>query len=375
MSPLEKWRTCPINNLLTIIMGRSQLLLARLGPDEALRRAVDLIQKTATRAASLTRQLLAFSRKQVLQPKVLNLNAVVANMEKMLRRLIGEDVELVTALDPTLGPVKADPAQLEQVLLNLAVNARDAMPQGGRLMLETGNVKLDEAFSRQHPGVLPGPYVMLVVADTGCGMDPDTLAHIFEPFFTTKEQGKGTGLGLSTAYGIVKQHDGYITVDSTRGCGTTFKIYLARAGETVERGEISKAPMEVRGAETVLLVEDEKPLRELAHEILRGNGYKVLEAPSPEEALLIGERHAGSIDLLLTDVVMPKMSGREVAKRLKPLRPTMKVLYMSGYTDDVLGQHGVLAPDTAYLQKPFTPDALARGVREVLDSSPVATRH
>jgi len=358
------------NNLLTVISGRSELLLRRLRADDPLRQGLDLIHSTAERAAELTRQLLAFSRKQVLQPQVLQLNAVVAGLAPMLQRLISEDIELLTVLDPALGPVKADSAQLEQVLLNLAVNARDAMPQGGRLTLETANVSLDATYARQHGGVQPGPYVMLAVTDTGCGMDAETRAHIFEPFFTTKGPGKGTGLGLATVYGIVKQSGGHIWVYSEPGQGTTFKTYLPQvdgAGEMSGPG--TPLPKAAQGSETLLLVEDEQGVRELARDILQAAGYTVLEASYGSEALQICRRYPGPMHLLLTDVVMPHMSGRQLAERLAPLYPEMKVLYMSGYTDNAVVHHGVLDPGTAYLQKPFTPDSLARKVREILDAA------
>ena len=333
-----------------------------------MRRDVDLIATTGGRAAALTQQLLAFSRKQLLQPQVLDLSVVVANVQKMLGRLIGEDVELVTATGPTLGRVKADPVQLEQVLLNLAVNARDAMPRGGRLAVDIANAELDEAFVRCHPGATSGRYVMLALTDTGVGMDPATQAHLFEPFFTTKEPGKGTGLGLATVYGIVKQHHGYIAVESEPGHGTTFRIYLPRIEEAaawVEPGPtLPAAPL---GAETVLVVEDEEDVRTLAREILQTQGYTVLEAGDGIEALRIAAEHAAAIELLITDVVMPRMSGPELADGLAPERPETKVLYMSGYTDDAIIHHGVLTSGTAFLQKPFTTDGLARKVREALD--------
>jgi len=354
------------NNLLTVIRGRGQMLLQRLAPDDRLRRHVELIDHTAERAAGLTKQLLAFSRKQVLQPSVLDLNAIAAGTEKMLRRLIGEDIDLVTVLDPTLGRVKADPSQVEQVILNLVVNARDAMPQGGRLTIETQKVELDEAYARWHPGVRPGRYVMLAVSDTGVGMDAETQARLFEPFFTTKGPGKGTGLGLATVYGIVKQSGGNIFVYSEAGRGATFKVYLPRVDEPAEAIEPGPLPgVTPRGSETVLLVEDEEGLRDLAREVLEGQGYTVLEARHPGEALLMSERHEGPIHLMLTDVVMPGMSGRALADRLVPTRPPMKVLYMSGYTDDAIVHHGVLEQGVAFVEKPFTP---ARKVREVLDT-------
>jgi two-component system, cell cycle sensor histidine kinase and response regulator CckA len=313
------------------MIGRSQLLLRRLGAQDPVRRDIELMEQTADRAADLTRQLLAFSRKQVLQPTVLDLNAVVANMAEMLRRLIGEDIALVTALDPALGHVKADLGQIEQIVMNLAANARDAMSKGGRLILETANAELDVAYARHHVDVRPGPHVMLAVSDTGIGMTPETQAQIFEPFFTTKGPGAGTGLGLATVYGIVKQSGGHIWVYSEPGRGTTFKIYLPRVQEAVDPSAARPGlPESARGYETILLVEDELAVRELARDVLRAHGYTVLAAQNGREALRISERHSGPIHLLLTDVVMPEMSGQELANRLAALRPTIPVVYMSG---------------------------------------------
>ena len=358
------------NNLLMVIRGYSELLLQRSSANDLVRTNAEEIRKAADRAASLTRQLLAFSRKQVLQPKVLDLNAVVTEVEKMLRRLIGEDIELTAVLDLALGPVKADPGQIEQIILNLAVNARDAMPQGGRLTLKTANVTLDQAYVRQHLGATPGPYVLLAVSDTGVGMDAETRSHIFEPFFTTKGAGKGTGLGLSTVYGIVKQSGGTIWVESAPGRGTTFEIYLPLVEETAASGELHRAlPAPTPGGtETILVVEDEMSVRKLAAEFLGSNGYRVLEAQDGAEALQVCEEHRAPIHLLMTDVVMPGMSGRELAVRLTGARPEMKVIYVSGYTDDAIVQHGVREEGTVFLQKPFSLDALARTVREALDS-------
>jgi signal transduction histidine kinase/ActR/RegA family two-component response regulator len=355
------------NNLLTVILGRTDILLHPLKPEDPMRRGIELIQRTAGRAADLTRQLLAFSRKQVLEAAVLDLSAVTTDMKDMLGRLIGEDISLLTTPTPGLGRVKADRGQIEQVVMNLAVNARDAMPQGGRLILETANVELDDEYVRRHVGARPGPHVMLAVSDTGTGIPREIQAQIFEPFFTTKEQGKGTGLGLATVYGIVKQSGGYIEVDSEPGQGTTFRIYLPRleAAVTVDRSVRPAAA--AGGTETILLVEDEEGVRELARDILRASGYTVLEARNGAEALLLFERHQGPLDMLLTDVVMPRMSGRELAERLAPLRPELSVLYMSGYTDDAVIRHGVLGAGTAFLQKPFTPAALVLRVRETLD--------
>jgi PAS domain S-box-containing protein len=357
------------NNLLTVIQGRAQLLLRRLPSEVPERRYVGLIQSTADRAGALTHQLLAFSRKQILQPVVLDLNALVGDMKPLLRRLIREDVELAGDLEPSLGRIKADPAQLQQVLMNLVVNARDAMPAGGRLQIATANVELDDLFVRANPGARPGPHVRLAVRDTGTGMDAATRARIFEPFFTTKEAGHGTGLGLATVYGIVKQSEGYIEVESEPGRGTTFSLYFARVDEAPAPPVPPDAgPDQVaRGRETILLVEDDEPLRELTQEVLEAQGYRVLVAPHGADALDVAERHPEPVDLLLTDVIMPRMSGRALAERLGQTRPGLRVLYMSGYTDDALGSHGVLDPDLALLHKPFTPDALARAVREALD--------
>ena len=357
------------NNLLTIVTGRTQLMAGRLPPDDPLQRDIGLINKTAQRAVALISQLLAFSRKQVLQPRVLDLNAIVANLEPMLRRLIGEHIDLRTVPAPDLGRVKADPGQLEQVILNLAVNARDAMPQGGTLTIQTTNVEVDAAYARRHPTAQVGPHVMLAVSDTGCGMDPETKAHIFEPFFTTKEKGRGTGLGLATLYGVVTQSGGHIWVDSEPGQGATCKIYLARVEEVAETAERDAQPHALRpGSETVLLVEDEAELRELACEVLKGNGYTLLSAGDGIEALQIAEGHPGPIHLLLTDVIMPRMSGQELAGRVALTRPETRVLFMSGYTDDAIVHHGVLDPAVFLLEKAFTPDALLRKVREVLDA-------
>jgi signal transduction histidine kinase/ActR/RegA family two-component response regulator len=356
------------NNLLTVILGRTELLLLPLKPQDPLCRGIELIQKTAGRAADLTRQLLAFSRNQVLEPVVLDLNTVTADLKEMLERLIGEDIVLATALEPALGSVKADRGQIEQVILNLVVNARDAMPQGGHLTIVSANAELDAAYVNRHVGSRPGPHVMLSVSDTGVGIPREVQGHIFEPFFTTKEQGKGTGLGLATAYGIVKQSGGYIELVSEPGRGTTIMIYLPRVEEvpeTVDR-ELNTGPA-LKGSETILLVEDEEAVRELARDILQGQGYTVLEARNGGEALLACERHQGPIPLLLTDVVMPQMSGRQLAERLALLRPDMKVLYMSGYTDDAVIRHGVLDAGIAFLQKPFTPATVTHGVRELLD--------
>ncbi|PYS49074.1 MAG: hybrid sensor histidine kinase/response regulator [Acidobacteria bacterium] len=358
------------NNLLTAINGYSELAMRKLQAEDPLRRNLEEIKKAGERAASLTRQLLAFSRKQILQPAVLVINSVVSDMEKMLRRLIGEDIDLKTALETQLGSIKADPGQIEQIIMNLVINARDAMPAGGKLTIETSNVDLDETYARQHTGVTPGHYVMLAVSDTGMGMNTATLARIFEPFFTTKEKGKGTGLGLSTIYGIVKQSGGNIWVYSEVGQGTTFKVYLPRVDEDAQEYKRTDETEEIlQGTETILLAEDEEIVRTLAREILETYGYRVLEASGSGAALLICERVTEPIDLLITDVVMPEMSGRQLAARLSQLRPEMKVLYMSGYTDDAIVHQGVLDEDANFIQKPFTPDALAKKVREVLNKS------
>ena len=353
------------NNLLTAILGYCQLLLQQLSPDAPAREDVFEIRRAGERAASLTQQLLAFSRKQVLQAQVLDVNVVVADMEKMLRRVIGEDLDFVTVLRHGVGRVKADPGQLEQVIINLAVNSRDAMPQGGRLTIETANAAVDEVGG---PGQVPGRYVLISITDTGTGMDAETRSHLFEPFFTTKPVGKGTGLGLATVYGIVKQFGGYIWVDSEPQRGTTFRIYLPEVQEAAQEPGAAAASVAGNGSETVLLVEDETMVRTLARKALESHGYRVLEAGAAPAALELSERHVGPINLLLTDVVMPGMSGRELAHRLLEVRGTLRVLYMSGYTDDAVLRHGVLEEGMAYLQKPFTPDKLARKVREVLDA-------
>ncbi|HEV2752175.1 MAG TPA: ATP-binding protein [Gemmatimonadales bacterium] len=359
------------NNLLTAMLGSADLLLEILGPDHPGREDVDAVREAALRAAELTRQLLAFSRQQVLTPRVLDVNTLVAGVERILRRLIGEDITLQTALAPAIGAVRADPNQLEQVILNLAVNARDAMPHGGTLTIETANVELDHAYAREHAPVTPGRYVLLAVSDTGSGMDVQTKARIFEPFFTTKERGKGTGLGLSTAYGIVKQSGGYIWVYSEPGQGTTFKIYLPRIEAEVETAPPAQTPTaSLRGGETLLVVEDHPDVRRLTKKVLEARGYTVLVAAEGSEALRLAAQHAGPIDLLVTDVVMPGMSGREAALLLTAQRPDLKVLYLSGYADETIVRHGVLEPGLAFLQKPFAPDVLARKVRDVLDSPP-----
>ncbi len=358
------------NNLLTAILGNTQLLLRDLPPGDAMRGDVEEIRKASERAASLTRQLLAYSRRQMLQPEVLDLNVVVAEMERMLRRLIGEHIALVTALSPDLGYVRADPHQIEQVLVNLAVNARDAMADvgGGKLTIETANVDLEEAFAQAHLGAVPGPYSMIAVSDTGCGMDATVRAHLFEPFFTTKEVGKGTGLGLATVYGIVKQSDGYISVDSEPGRGSIFKIYLPRIATPASQAPALSKGGPARGTETILVVEDEPAVLVLSRRALEAHGYVVLAASDATAAMRLVELHGGTIHLLLTDVVMPGLSGRDLADRLAARRPGIRVLYMSGYPGDAVVQHGELPSGSAFLQKPFSPDALARKVRDVLDA-------
>ena len=358
------------NNLLTAIIGHAELVLEDVRAGDPLRQDLEEILKAGQRAAILTRQLLAFSRQQVLEPRVLDPNALVADMDKMLRRLIGEDIELLTVLADRVGAIKGDGGQLEQVIMNLAVNARDAMPAGGKLTIETANAELDEAYAHSHEPVRPGPYVMLAMSDTGSGMSEEVKARIFEPFFTTKEPGKGTGLGLATVYGIVKQSGGYIWVYSEVGKGTTFKVYLPRVEGVPEARPVRPRPVEpARGTETVLLVEDEDMVRALARTALLRYGYQVLEAANGGEALLQCERGTEAIDLVITDVVMPRMSGRELAARLRRLLPKMKLLYISGYTDHAVVHHGEIEPGAAFLEKPFTPDALARKVRAVLDRS------
>jgi signal transduction histidine kinase/CheY-like chemotaxis protein len=358
------------NNVLSVITGYSEMLLQEAGQGERLRSRIQEVLKAAERAARLTRQLLAFSRKQVLQPQVLDLNAVVADMDKMLRRIIGEDVDLVTRLAPALSAVRADQGQVEQVLLNLAVNARDAMPQGGKLTIETADVELDEAYARQHVPTRPGRYVMLAVSDTGSGMDQEILSHIFEPFFTTKEPGKGTGMGLATVYGIVKQSGGYIWAYSEPDNGASFKIYLPLVDDPVDRARAPAPAQPSRAAsETILLVEDEEMVRNMLRASLEAEGYRILEAPGPAEALRLSADHGGPIHLLVTDVVMPGMSGREVAGRLAASRPEMRVLYISGYTDEAIVRHGLLERGVEFLQKPFSPSALRRKVREMFEAA------
>jgi two-component system cell cycle sensor histidine kinase/response regulator CckA len=357
------------NNLLTAIHGYSSLLFESLSPNDNRRADVDQIIKAAERAARLTQQLLAFSRKQILQPTLLNLNQLITDTAKMLRRLIGENIELVTRLAPDLAPVRADVGQLEQIVMNLAVNARDAMPQGGRLSIETANIVLDRSYALHHVTVRPGAYVMLAVADNGLGMDEQTKRRIFEPFFTTKEQGRGTGLGLATVYGIVKQSGGYVWAYSEQGRGATFKIYLPRAEESgvVERAVVQKREMPPTGSETVLLVEDDRAVRQFARVILVRAGYHVLEAEHARNAEEVVRQYADRIHLLVSDLIMPGLSGPALFERLSAERPGIKVLYISGYTDDAFIHQSGLPADVPFLQKPFTGDGLLRKVREVID--------
>jgi hypothetical protein len=357
------------NNVLSVIMSYGELLLGELKPADPMRADVEEIRKAGERAAGLTRQLLMFSRHQVVAPRVIDLHEVLAGTEKMLKRILGEDVDLAWVPPKARGRIEADPGQIEQVILNLVVNARDAMPTGGQLTIETANVLLDEAYALGHLPVKPGPHVMLAVTDTGVGMDRETQARIFEPFFTTKEQGKGTGLGLSTVFGIVQQSGGSIWVYSEPGRGTTFKVYFPQVDAEVDVAFSPVAPVTLRGTETILLVEDEDAVRRIVESALRRQGYRVIAAQNGGEALLLCEQHEGTIDLLVTDVVMPQMSGPQLARRLATARPGMKVLCMSGYTDDSIVRHGVLPSGFAFLQKPVTPVTLASKVREVLDAT------
>ena len=356
------------SNLLMAINGFAELMQYRLELDDSNRQMVNHILNSGQRATDLIRQLLAFCRKQAIESKVLNLNVLVADLDKMLRRIIGEDIQIETILPPDLWPVKADPPQLEQIIVNLAVNARDAMPDGGKLTIETANVVLDEVYARQHLNIQPGSYILLAVSDTGIGMNQETKARIFEPFFTTKAQDKGIGLGLSTVYGIVKQNQGDIWVYSEEGRGTTFKIYLPRVEEAASLPTHARDRVEMpSGSETILLVEDDAQVRDLARSVLAGQGYTVLEARNGQEALQLAASHTGSIHLLLCDVVMPGMSGQAVTRQLSQTQPDLKLLFMSGYTDETIARHGKLDSGVAFLQKPFSPMVLARKVREVLD--------
>ena len=360
------------NNILTAISGQTELLLLDFPDNDPRSLGVREIQRAADRATSLTRQLLAFSRKQIIQPRILDLNGVILNLDKMLRRLISEDIQIVSLPEPNLGSVSADPGQIEQVIVNLAVNARDAMPHGGKLTIETANADLDGEYCQQHAEVKPGPYVMLAMSDMGIGMDSETQSHIFEPFFTTKEKGQGTGLGLSMVYGIVKQNDGYIWIYSEPGHGTTFKIYLPRAVDTrvvAEPPSPKISTTSFRGSETILLVEDESMVREITQKMLQREGYVVLSASKGSEALVISGQHQGSIDLILSDVLMPDMSGPETVERLISEHPNAKVIYMSGHTENAIVHHGILDHGVYFLQKPFRREALLRKVREVVEAS------
>lgn len=354
------------NNVLTAIFGYTELVTETLAPDAPQREDLEEVRKAAQRASGLTRQLLAFSRQQVLQPVVAETNELVMNLEKMLRRIVGEDIKLRIALSPAAGNVRVDPGQFDQVLMNLVVNARDAMPKGGSLVIETANTDLDEHYAMEHQTVIPGPYVLIAVSDTGSGIPPAVRSRIFEPFFTTKEIGKGTGLGLSTVYGIIKQSGGYVWVYSEMGKGTTFKIYLPRVEAAADTGESPVQPKELRGIETVLLAEDDETLSNLTTGILRKLGYTVLTATTPDKARALARDHNGHIHLLLTDVVMPGSSGRDLARDLAKSRPQTKVLFISGYTGEAMIQHGLTEPGLNYLQKPYTPSVLAAKVREVL---------
>jgi len=357
------------NNLLTAILGYCELLTDRVRDDLSLMSDIEEIQKAGERASRLTRQLLAFSRKQPLASQVLDLNDVVADLEKMLSRVIGEDIRFEIDPGKSLGPVKADPGQMEQLLMNLVINARDAMPKGGRIRLSTGNAVIDREFARRHEGAVQGQYVRIVVDDTGCGMTPDVLAHVFEPFFTTKPAGKGTGLGLATVYGIVKQSGGYVTIDSTPGVGTSVTIYLPRIeAKRIARTQEKPADQTVHGSETILVAEDQPAVRVLIRRILEPLGYTVLMPADVAEAIAIGESHEGAIDLLLSDVIMPDMSGPDLAQRIIRSRPAMKVLYISGFTTHPAVGAGSTSPNTSFLPKPFSPHALASKVRECLDA-------
>jgi len=354
------------NNMLAVILGCSDVVLDALPPDHPAIRKIEMIRKAGASAVDLTRQLLAFSRQQMLQPRVLDLKETVEQTQALLRRLIGENIEFKISLDPTLGRVKADPGQIEQVLLNLVINARDAMPQGGRLTIEACNVEMDDSYKGEHQVVIPGRYVVLGVQDTGCGMDRETQARIFEPFYTTKELGKGTGLGLATVYGIVKQSGGYIWVYSELNQGTLFKVYLPRVDESVQPAKKEPEAVVLESCKTILLAEDSASLREMAREYLASLGYVVLEAASGREALQKAKEFDGPIHLLLTDVVMPEMSGPELARHMMALRPEIKVIFTSGYTNDAIARQGVLDPAVAFIQKPYRPKALALKIQEVL---------
>ncbi|MEK6700379.1 MAG: ATP-binding protein [Nitrospirota bacterium] len=355
------------NNLMNVVIGYSEMVLHRLPPDDPNRPALESVLDAGERAANVTSQLLAFSRRQIIEPKIVDLNGVLTNMEGILQRVIGEDIELACMYNAELWRVKADPGLIEQAVMNLAVNARDAMPDGGKLVMETANVELDEGYVRTHAGAAAGPFVMLAVSDTGTGMPKEVKARIFEPFFTTKEVGKGTGLGLSTAYGIVKQHNGYIMAYSEPGHGTSFKIYLPRAEGEPEHADKRTPETVPRGDETVLLVEDDEGLRTMATVMLEELGYRVLPCASGEEALAQLSRRNGTVDVLFTDIVMPGMSGTVLAERAAGLHRGLKVLFTSGYPDNAISQRGVLAPGTHFIQKPFTSAALGQRMREIID--------
>jgi two-component system, cell cycle sensor histidine kinase and response regulator CckA len=355
------------NNMLMVIRGHATLSINRFGPNDPLRRELQGILQTADRASSLTRQLLAFSRKQVLQPKVLDLNSIITQAAELLSPGLGQNIDLSLNLDPNLGRIKADAVQMEQVIMNLALNARDAMPDHGTLTIQTANAELDESWTRRYPDVRPGPHVMLTVRDNGCGMDEEMQSHIFEPFFTTKETGKGTGLGLASVYGTVSQSAGCVTVSSKKGEGTTVQVYLPCVEEAIEIAEKpATLPESMQGNETILVVEDDDAVRRMTREFLKIKGFMVVEARSPAEAIQFMERDSGSIDLVLTDVSMPKMKGTELVDRLVKMRSGLKVLYMSAYTEDAAISSGFLGPGNAFIEKPFSPDELARKVREVL---------
>jgi nitrogen-specific signal transduction histidine kinase/CheY-like chemotaxis protein len=357
------------NNLLTVILGYAQILSDGVPQGSRLADSTGQIKSAAERAAGITRQLLAFSRKQVLTPRIINLNDTVMNLDSLLRRLIGEDIEVLTAPAVDLGSVKADPGQIEQVIMNLALNARDAMPHGGKLTLETANAQLDDSYASEHQPIASGNYVMLAVSDTGTGMSPEVQARIFEPFFTTKEVGKGTGLGLSTVYGIVKQSGGYIWVYSEPERGATFKIYFPRVDQVVETAGQDRRPGDaMRGTETILLVEDDPQLRQLSSSVLAHCGYKMLVASGPDEGLVIGKENHRDIRLLITDVIMPGMNGRQLAEEVLKHSPKTRVLYISGYTNNAIVHYGVLDEGLWFLPKPFTLSALVAKVREVLDA-------
>lgn len=359
------------NNLLTVIIGYCNELTNRLQMDEKTRSDLEEIERAAEKAAAVTHQLLAFSRRQLLKPVIINANEIVEQTDRMLRRLIGEDIELTAVLEPRLKAIKADPGQLEQVIMNLAVNARDAMPKGGKLTIQTANIVLDEEYVQTHVGSAPGPYVMLAVSDTGVGIDAELQRHIFEPFFTTKQSGKGTGLGLATVYGIVKQSGGHIWVYSEPGHGTTFKIYLPAAKGIARRTEAAHKEIDVSGTETILLVEDDQSVRSLAKRILERAGYTIIEAGDGEQALRILRDGDTSVELLLTDVIMPQMGGRALVESLSRLDRKIRVMYMSGYTDDAIVRHGVLEAGAHFIEKPFVPAELLRRVREVLNETPI----